>query len=100
MNIVYPTKNINIPSIKSAATALAENTARIAFSIQNLGTNTLFVRLGSGASTTLFHIVLTGGTGQDDGEGGIFSMSEGVVYTGIITIAGNSPRYTTLEIAP
>lgn len=99
MNIVYQTIDTSVPSIKDGATAFAENTARKHFSIQNLGTNPLFVRFGSGASTSLFHIVLKGGTAQDDGEGGFYS-SNGVCYTGIITIAGTSPRYTTWEIAP
>lgn len=88
----------NTPSIASAATALAANPARGAWQIQNLGTNQLFVLLGAGASTTVFHQVLKAGTGNDDGLGGSFSMSVGVVYTGIVTVAGTSPRYTVLEI--
>lgn len=100
MTIVYPSTNSNTPSIASDATALAANPARIGWQIQNLGTNPLFVRLGASASTTVFHIVLAAGTGNDDGKGGIASQLNGVVYTGIITIAGTSPRYTALEIAP
>lgn len=97
-NIVAQKGVANTPSIASAATALAANPARGAFQIQNLGTNPLFILLGSGASTTVFHQVLKGGTGNDDGLGGSFSMSTGVVYTGIVTIAGTSPRYTVLEL--
>ena len=100
VNIVYPTLDSNTPSIASAATALAENTDRIGFSIQNLGTNPLFVLLGSGASTTVFHIILKAGTASDDGLGGILTMTEGIIYTGIITIHGTTPRYTVLELAP
>ena len=66
--------------------------------IQNLGQNPLFIRLGAGASTSLFHAVLKAGTGNDDGLGGSFSMSTGIIYTGIVTIAGTSPRYTVLEL--
>ena len=100
MNIVYQTKNANTPSIASAATAIASNPARVAWSIQNLGTNALFVLFGTGASTTVFHVVLKAGTGADDGSGGFISQEAGVVYTGIVTVAGTSPRYTVLEIAP
>lgn len=100
MNIVYSTRAANTPSIASSTTALAENVNRIAWSIQNLGTNALFILLGSGASTTVFHTVLKGGTGNDDGTGGSYSMEAGVVYTGVVTIAGTSPRYTVTEIAP
>lgn len=98
--IVYPTTNTNTPTIASAATALAANSARISWQIQNSGTNPIFLLLGSGASTTVFHMVLKGGTGNDDGLGASFSQQNGVVYTGIVTIAGTSPRYVVLEMAP
>lgn len=89
--------NSNTPTIASAATALAANQARGGFTIQNLGINALFVLFGTGASTTVFHVVLKGGTGNDDGSGGSVSMESSSVYTGIITIAGSSPRYTVWE---
>lgn len=100
MNIVYNTTKANTPSIQTVATALAANADRIAWSIQNLGTNPLFVLLGSGASTSVFHIILKAGTGNDDGLGGALSQEAGVVYTGIVTIAGSSPRYVVTEQAP
>ena len=89
----------NTPSIASAATALAEDTdnRRSSWSIQNLGTNTLYVRLGSGATTSVFHYALKAGSVNDDGTGGSVGESDGVIYTGDITIAGTSPRYTTKE---
>ena len=68
------------------------------FIASNLGTNPLFVRFGSGASTTVFNMVLKGGTGNDDGLGASYEQSNGVVYTGIITIAGTSPRYIATEM--
>lgn len=101
MNQGITTSNqTNTPSIASAATALADNgpTGRTGWQIQNLGTNPLFVLLGSGASTSVFHMVLKGGTGTDDGLGASFSQMNGTVYQGIVTIAGTSPRYTVLEI--
>jgi len=93
MNIVYQTEIINVPAIASGTTAIGRNPDRRAWSIQNTGTNTLFVRLGTGASTSLFHYVLKGGTGNDDGTGGSVSQTDGVVYVGEISIAGTSPRY-------
>jgi hypothetical protein len=98
MIAIQPTTSINTPSIASATTALAANDNRIGWKIQNLGTNTLFVLLGSGASTTVFHEVLVAGTGNDDGKGGQTSQLSGTVYQGIITIAGTSPRYTVTEL--
>ena len=100
MLINYHTQNSNTPSIASSTTALADNPKRIGWQIQNLGTNPLFVLLGNGASTSVFHAVLKGGTGNDDGLGGSISQMSGVVFTGPITIAGTSPRYTVLELAP
>ena len=98
--MVQQTNNANTPSISSATTALASNTARIAWNIQNLGQNPLYVLLGTGASTTVFHIVLKAGTSNDDGTGGSVAQEDGVIYTGAITVAGTSPRYTVLEQAP
>jgi hypothetical protein len=96
--IIAPVNASNTPSIASSTTAIAANTARAGWSIQNLGQNALFVRLGTGASSTVFHYVLKAGTANDDGTGGIVSQMEGVVYAGLITIAGTSPRYTVTEL--
>lgn len=96
---VGQTTGVNTPSIlTSAGTALSSNENRTGFSIQNLGTNPLFVLLGSGASTTVFHEVLKGGTASDDGLGGIFKQTSGTVYTGIVTVAGTSPRFVVTEL--
>ena len=97
---LYTTRNVSTPSIASAATAISANSNRISWFIQNLGTNTLYVKLGDGASTTVFHYALKAGTGNDDGSGGSVGHTYGVVYQDIITIAGTSPRYVATEIAP
>lgn len=96
--IICPKQTANTPSIQTGATALASNTARAGWSIQNVGTNPLFVRLGSGASTTVFHHVLKGGTGDSDGLGSSIFQDSGAIYTGIITIAGTSPKYVVTEL--
>lgn len=97
--VIAPKATANTPAIIATATAIASNPARGGWMIQNLGTNPLFVLLGTGASTSVFHAVLKGGTGNDDGLGGSISqMNGGVIYTGIITTAGTTPRYTVTEI--
>jgi len=96
--VIAGANTTNTPSIASATTALAANPARGAWMIQNLGTNALFVRLGASASTSIFHVVLQAGSGNDDGKGGSFAQEMGVVYQGIVTIAGSSPRYVVTEI--
>lgn len=97
---ISQTQNSNTPSIASSTTALSANNARIGWSIQNLGTNPLYVLLGAGASNSVFHFVLKAGTANDDGTGGSVAQSTGTVFTGPITISGTSPRYAVLEIAP
>lgn len=93
------TGDTNTPSIASAATALAANRYRTQWTLQNLGQNPLFVRLGAGASTSVFHVVLKAASANDDGTGGILSQDVGAIYCGIVTIAGTSPRYTVLEMS-
>lgn len=84
------------PSIASTATALAANSARKEFVIQNLGTNPLYVLFGAGASTTVFSVVLKPGIANDDGNGGALSDN---LWVGIVSIAGTSPRYTATELS-
>lgn len=105
LDITYPpngvpgssiTESTNVPAISSSTTALQANSSRRSWHIQNLGINTLFVRLGDGATTSVFHIVLRGGTGANDGLGGTYEQS-GTVYTGKVTIAGTSPSYVVME---
>lgn len=96
----FGTQNINTPSIQNGTTALAANPARLAWTIQNLGTATLYVLLGSGASSTVFHVALKAGTAAYDGSGGVVSQEAGTIYNGIITVASSSPIYTVTEIAP
>lgn len=88
----------NTPSIlTSAGTALVVNDKRRYWSIQNVGTNPLFILLGDGASSSVFHYVIKGGTGDSDGLGG--SASSGIVcYTGIISVAGTTPKFVVTEI--
>jgi tagatose-1,6-bisphosphate aldolase len=96
----FSTQAANTPTVQTGATALAKNPARIAFMIQNQGTNVLYVLLGAGASTTVYHNTLKACTVAGDGTGGAIAMEAGTVYNGIITVAGTSPSYTVLEIAP
>ncbi len=96
--IIRSASGANTPSIASDTTALAVNSSRSAWSIQNLGTNTLYVLLGSGATTSVFHYALKAGSVNDDGTGGSLSQFENVVYTGIVTVAGTSLRYVVTEL--
>ena len=98
-NIIAPASQANTPAIvTSAGDVLVANTSRRGWSIQNVGTNPLFINLGTGASSTVFHYVIKGGTGDSDGLGGSVSFFSGVVYTGIVSVAGTSPKFVVLEV--
>ena len=101
MNIVYQTTNANTPSIlTTAGTAIAANSARRGWSIQNVGQNPVFINLGGTASSTVYHYVLKGGTADSDGLGGSVSQTDGTVFTGTITFAGTTPKIVVMELAP
>lgn len=96
--VANPPKSVqpNVPSILTAAgEVLQTNLNRKAWSIQNLDTDPLFVRLGTGASTAVFHFILKGGDAADDGKGGFFSD---VVWQGVVSIAGTTPRCVVAEL--
>lgn len=87
----------NTPSIlTSAGEALAANSSRKQFSIQNLGTNPLYVRFGaSDATTSVFQFCLSPGTSNDDGRGAIYIDN---CWHGRVSIAGTSPRCAVMEL--
>lgn len=96
--IIAPKQSANTPAIQTDGTALASNAARGRWFIQNVGQNPIFVRLGAGASTTLFHYVLKGGTADSDGLGASVGHESGTIYTGVITVAGTTPKYVATEL--
>ncbi len=98
MIVVGQTTRINTPSIiATAGTALASNPERLGWSIQNVGQNPIFVRLGGSATTDVFHYILKGGSADSDGLGAMVGESMGTVYTGIITFTGTTPKIVALE---
>jgi hypothetical protein len=98
--IICPKSSTNnpTPAVQTSTTALAANANRCAWRIQNLSTNPLFVLLGTGATSSQYHAVLSASVVAADGTGGVWNQSDGIVYTGIITIAGTSPSYVVLEV--
>lgn len=100
------TQSTNTPSIvagdgSTGVTILSANPARIGFSIQNVGTTVASVRFGVGASASVYHFALKGGTGDNDGLGGSVVFMGPTVYNGAITFYGASTaKLIALEIAP
>ena len=97
MQVLKLKSSTNSGILTAAGTALAANEARMSYKIQNLGQNPLFVKEGSGASTSDFTYVLAKGTANDDGLGGSYDNGGESVYTGIVTVAGTSPRFVAAE---
>jgi hypothetical protein len=76
--------------VTTPGTLLSANDNRRTVIVQNLGTSVLYVKFGTGASSTDFDLILKAGTAADDGLGG--SLSYDVLsYTGVISVAGPTP---------
>lgn len=86
-------------TVLTVTTALAANPARIAWSIQNQGTNVLYVSLDGLATTSHYDYTLKACTVSADGTGGTLAMESGTVYNGAISVAGTSPSYTVVDIS-
>ena len=96
---IAPTSQVNNRTgiVTTAGTLLAENLNRSGLIIQNLnGTNPLFVKFGSSASSTDFDLILKAGAATDDGNGGTLSYDV-LSYTGVISVAGTTVRCTATE---
>ena len=80
------------PSNSAPITATADITlaAGERLFIQNLGTNPLFVRRGTGATSSLFNYVLQSGAVADDGTAGAVVIAD---FIGAVSFAGTSVRY-------
>jgi len=96
---ITPTQNVNSPTAGTGATALASNTNRQWWQIQNQGVAPIYIALGTGATSIPggYHFAIAGGATAGDGTGGMIGPMGAVVYTGPITVAGASPRYSVLE---
>jgi hypothetical protein len=87
----------NVPAIGTTEDdVLAANANRKQWAIQNVGRNPLFVLLGTGASDTVFHFILKGGSADSDGLGALLSDD---VWQGIVSVAGTDPKYVVTELA-
>lgn len=73
---------------------LTANAARIEVTVQNLGTNPIYVRKGTGASASNFDFALSGGSVNDDGKGGFASFE----WIGDVSVAGTSPRFVVTSV--
>lgn len=89
---VIPTQSSNAPSNSAAITTAANVTiaAGQRLFIQNLDTDPLFVKRGTGASSSSFNYVLQAGGVADDGTGGAILIDD---FIGTVSFAGTTVRY-------
>jgi hypothetical protein len=93
------TVNSRTASPYTGTTALAAFADRRFFSIQNLDTGALYVKFGTGATTSSYDIILKGGAGAADGSGGAIVEAGECVYGGIITVASSgTPSYVAYDL--
>lgn len=79
----------------TGATALSANN-RASFIIQNQSTAKLYVKLGTGGSTSDYHIILPACTGAADGSSAPYKVDG---YKGDVTVASSSLSYSCVELA-
>jgi hypothetical protein len=89
---VYANSSNGVKS--GAGDAIQSNLSRTDIQIQNQGTNVLYVKFGTGCTTTNYDLILVSCTAAADGKGGFYSNTG---YTGIVSVAGTSPSYTITE---
>jgi hypothetical protein len=94
---VYKTIATSSGGLKTADATSAANTARVGFSIQNQDDVKLYVKLGTGCSTTSYDYILNASTTTADGTGGMLFLDN---YVGPISVkdgAAGTPSYTFTE---
>jgi hypothetical protein len=100
-DVICGSNKANTPAILtsngSVMSAIAAGDFRTGLIIQNLGTQPLFVRFQADASASLFHVVLKGGSANDDGLGASLVLTSGVVPQGVVSVYSAGPRFVVTE---
>ena len=82
--------------LQTTEAALGITNQRKSFSIQNQKAEVLYVKLGTGATTSIYHYILGAAGSAADGSGGSLSVDN---YTQAVSVAAFSgpPSYTMVE---
>ena len=94
---ISPVDNVNTPAIVTSEGVVLAAKERRGWSIQNVGTNPVFIGIGVTASSTVFHVVLKAGTADSNGLGGYYEEMVGAVSQMAISIAGTTPKVVVKE---
>jgi hypothetical protein len=78
----------------SNGTVMNANSGRKELFVQNLSTDSLFVKYGASATDSSFNFILASGSAELAGDGGSLSDSN---YTGQVSVYSTSPKYIAWE---
>lgn len=87
--------NVAGNAISTSAGDISNVTAGMRLIVQNLDTDPLFVKYGTGASASSFSFVLPACTATDDGTSPPVVIDS---WIGIVSVAGTTPRFTFTAI--
>ena len=91
-----PVTTISSGGLQTTEAALGLTSQRKSFSIQNQKAEVLYVKLGTGATTSDYHYILGAAGSAADGSGGSLSVDN---YTQAVSLkpASGSASYTMVE---
>ncbi|MDP6717831.1 MAG: hypothetical protein QGF59_04230 [Pirellulaceae bacterium] len=91
-----PVSTTSTGGLKTSESALAANSQRKAFTLQNQKAEKLYVKFGGAATTSDYHLILSACGTAADGTGGVLSDDSCTQQIGVIAVSG-SPSYTVVE---
>jgi hypothetical protein len=99
-NIISPANSASTTSsvLITNGTIFESNPSRRYWFIQNVGTVPIFIKFGTGASSTSFNSIIHGGTSDSDGTGGSASSDNPIAYTGDISVYSTNLKIVAYEL--
>ena len=91
-----PVSTSSTGGLKTAEAALATNNSRKSFTLQNQKAAVLYVKFGSAASTSVYHLVLAACGSAADGTGGVLT-DDHCTQAIYVKPASGSASYTVAE---
>ena len=92
-----PVSTSSTGGLKTGETALVANSHRKSFTLQNQKAEVLYVKFGSAATTSDYHLILAASASAADGTGGVL-VDEHCTQAVYVKNASRSASYTIVEI--
>lgn len=99
-NIISPANQASTTSsiLTANGTIFESNPSRRYWFIQNVGTAPVFIKFGTGASSTSFNSIIHGGASDSDGTGGSAKSDNPISYTGDISVYSTGLKIVAYEL--